>query len=157
MVGWNHWLDGHEFEQAPGFGDRQGSLVCCNAWGRKKLDMTEQPNNNALSHWIFTKILYHYFHVTQEERNGSLEGDMLCRVTQLASGRARILTQEADSKTHPLATALPSRALCTPGWNCLSEDAICSRSLVLSRNSTRGRPFPISSWLLTTFNFQFHR
>ena len=81
MVGWHHWLYGHEFEQAPGFGDRQGSLVCCSGWGRKKLDMTEQPNNNALSHWIFTKILYYYFHVTQEERNGSLEGDMLCRVT----------------------------------------------------------------------------
>ena len=29
MVGWHHWLDGHEFEQAPGAGDGQGSLVCC--------------------------------------------------------------------------------------------------------------------------------
>ena len=25
MVGWHHLLDGHEFEQAPGVGDRQGS------------------------------------------------------------------------------------------------------------------------------------
>ena len=30
MVGWHHWLDGHEFEQAPGIGDGHGSLVCCN-------------------------------------------------------------------------------------------------------------------------------
>ena len=29
-VGWHHWLDGHEFEQAPGFADGQGSLACCN-------------------------------------------------------------------------------------------------------------------------------
>ena len=29
MVGWHHRLDGHEFEQAPGVGDGQGSLVCC--------------------------------------------------------------------------------------------------------------------------------
>ena len=29
MVGWHHWLNGHEFEQAPGVGDGQGSLVCC--------------------------------------------------------------------------------------------------------------------------------
>ena len=29
MVGWHHWLDGHEFEQAPEVGDGQGSLVCC--------------------------------------------------------------------------------------------------------------------------------
>ena len=41
MVGWHHWLDGHEFEQAPGVGDGQGSLVCCSPWGRKELDMTE--------------------------------------------------------------------------------------------------------------------
>ena len=26
MVGWHHWLNGHEFEQAPGVGDGQGSL-----------------------------------------------------------------------------------------------------------------------------------
>ena len=29
MVGWHHCLDGHEFEQAPGVGDGQGSLACC--------------------------------------------------------------------------------------------------------------------------------
>ena len=29
MVGWHYWLDGHEFEQAPGVGDGQGSLACC--------------------------------------------------------------------------------------------------------------------------------
>ena len=34
MVGWHHWLDGHEFEQAPGVGDGQGSL-CCSPWGRR--------------------------------------------------------------------------------------------------------------------------
>ena len=33
MVGWYHWLNGHEFEQAPGVGDGQGSLVCCSPWG----------------------------------------------------------------------------------------------------------------------------
>ena len=44
MVGWRHHLDGHEFEQAPGIGDGQGSLVCCSPWGCKKLVMTEQPN-----------------------------------------------------------------------------------------------------------------
>ena len=33
-VGWHHWLDGHEFEQAPGVGDGQGSL-CCSPWGRR--------------------------------------------------------------------------------------------------------------------------
>ena len=33
MVAWHHRLNGHEFEQAPGVGDGQGSLVCCSPWG----------------------------------------------------------------------------------------------------------------------------
>ena len=44
MVGWHHRLDGHEFEQALGAGDGQGSLVCCSPWGCKELDTTERLN-----------------------------------------------------------------------------------------------------------------
>ena len=44
MVGWHPQLCGHEFEQAPGVGDGQGSLVCCSSWGHKKLDRTEWLN-----------------------------------------------------------------------------------------------------------------
>ena len=35
MVGWHHWLDGHEFEQALGVGDGQGGLACCSPWGHR--------------------------------------------------------------------------------------------------------------------------
>ena len=41
MVGWHHWLNGHEFEQALGVDDGQGGLACCSPWGRKELDTTE--------------------------------------------------------------------------------------------------------------------
>ena len=44
MVGWHHQLNGHEFEQALGIGDGQGSWVCCSPWGCKELDMTERLN-----------------------------------------------------------------------------------------------------------------
>ena len=44
MVGWHCQLNGHEFEQAPGYGEGQGSLACCSPWGRKELDTTEQQN-----------------------------------------------------------------------------------------------------------------
>ena len=44
MVGWHHWLDEHEFEQALGVGDEQGSLACCSPKGCKKLGTTEQLN-----------------------------------------------------------------------------------------------------------------
>ena len=46
MVGWHHQLSGHGFEQAPGVGDGQGSLVCYSPWNGKELDTTEQLNNN---------------------------------------------------------------------------------------------------------------
>ena len=49
MVRWHHRLDGHEFKQAPGVGDGQGSLVCCGPWGYKELDMTERLNWTELN------------------------------------------------------------------------------------------------------------
>ena len=44
VVGWHHWLDGNELEQAPGVGEGQGSLVCCKPWGLKESDTTKQLN-----------------------------------------------------------------------------------------------------------------
>ena len=48
MVGCHHRLNGHEFEQALGDGEGQGSLVCCSSWGCKELDMTECLNNKLI-------------------------------------------------------------------------------------------------------------
>ena len=44
MVGCNHWLYGHEFEQALGVGDGQGSLACCSPWDCKELDWATELN-----------------------------------------------------------------------------------------------------------------
>ena len=44
MDEWHQRLNGHEFEQALGVGDRQGSLACCSPWGGKESDMAEQLN-----------------------------------------------------------------------------------------------------------------
>ena len=52
MVGWHHWLNGHEFEQAARVGDGQGSLVHCSPWGCKESDTAEWLN--------WTDILYIY-------------------------------------------------------------------------------------------------
>ena len=46
MAGWHHWLNGHEFEQALGVGDGQGSLACYSPWGHKESDTTERLDNN---------------------------------------------------------------------------------------------------------------
>ena len=45
MVGWHHWLNGHEFEQTLGRGEGQGGLVCCSIWDLKESDMAERLNN----------------------------------------------------------------------------------------------------------------
>ena len=44
MAGWHHQLDGREFEWTPGVSDGQGGLVCCDSWGHKESDTTEQLN-----------------------------------------------------------------------------------------------------------------
>ena len=44
MAGWHHWLDGRESQWTPAVGDGQGGLVCCDSWGRKESDTTEQLN-----------------------------------------------------------------------------------------------------------------
>ena len=49
MVGWHHWLSGHEVEQTPGDNEGQGSLVCCDSWGRK--------SQTRLSDWTSTTTL----------------------------------------------------------------------------------------------------
>ena len=45
MVGWHHQLDGHEFEQAPGDAEGQGSLMCYSPWGLKEWDTIEGLNS----------------------------------------------------------------------------------------------------------------
>ena len=49
MAGWHHWLSGRESEWTPGVGDGQGGLACCDSWGHKESDMTEQLNWTELN------------------------------------------------------------------------------------------------------------
>ena len=53
MAGWHHRLNGHEFGWTPGVGDVQGGLACCNSWGLKESDMTEQLNWIESHFWVF--------------------------------------------------------------------------------------------------------
>ena len=60
MVGWHHWLNGHEFEQAQGVGDGQGSLECWSSWGCKELDTTEWLNWTDRLPWGSYSVLYSF-------------------------------------------------------------------------------------------------
>ena len=57
MAGWHHWLDGRESEWTPGVGDGQGGLACCDSWGCKESDMTEQLNWTELKIFHDTMLL----------------------------------------------------------------------------------------------------
>ena len=59
MVGWHHWLHGHDLEQTPGDSEGQGSLAFCSPWGSKVLDMTERLNNKL---GIITFVTFPYSH-----------------------------------------------------------------------------------------------
>ena len=54
MVEWHHQLNGHEFEQAPGDSEGQGSLSCYSPWGHKESDMTEQLTNKGILLYVLT-------------------------------------------------------------------------------------------------------
>ena len=54
MVGWYHWLDRQEFEQAPEVGDGQGSLVCCSAWVTKS---QTQLSDWTEVNWVSATVL----------------------------------------------------------------------------------------------------
>ena len=58
MAGWHHWLNGHEYEQAPGVSDGQGGLACCGSWGRKESDTTERLNWTELNHICCSTLLW---------------------------------------------------------------------------------------------------
>jgi len=60
MVGWHHRLNGREFEWTPGVGDGQGGLACCNSWGRKESDTTEQL---IWSDHVYIYISYVYVYI----------------------------------------------------------------------------------------------
>ena len=95
MVGWHHWLHGHEFEQALGDGEGQGSLGHCSPWGHKESDMTERLNwfsyriSRLINMWPrpssisyhFLQTLYH-FSMQPPSLRISGEGYIWCHVPE---------------------------------------------------------------------------
>ena len=56
--GWHHWLNGHESEWTLGVGDGQGGLACCNSWGGKESDTTEQLNWTVINTYFLLSVQF---------------------------------------------------------------------------------------------------
>ena len=81
MVGWHHWLNGHEFEQTQGDSQGQGSLECCSPWGQKESNTTEwlSNKNNQLNKNVLIRMRSLWPNSQPEEPRGpdlSLSGEM---------------------------------------------------------------------------------
>ena len=60
MIGQHHRLDGHEFEQALGVGEGQGSLACCSPWGLKETRLSDWMAEVSL---LFKEVVKYKFKV----------------------------------------------------------------------------------------------
>ena len=120
MVGWHHRLNGHEFEQALGVGDGQGSLACCSPWGRKELDMTERLNWTDMKKTIYICVCITELLCYTVEINRML----WLRYTSIKSvkkkKRMTRLTRGSHSVFQPLSTWEPHHER-RAGGNCPSS------------------------------------
>ena len=152
MVGWHHWLDGHEFEQAPGVGDGQGSLACCSPWGhRARHDwgtelnwVTEQQNSKSFmylftadfepmsSEWL-TSVLHFGAHKAHSH---------MCPPISVTQNHTHLLTRkEARSARAPAYLRTGSHA--APP-SCFAPNALC--------DSVHEEPPALSSPLKSAFS-----
>ena len=77
MVGWRHWLNGHESEQAPGDSEGQGNLACCSLWGHKESDTTEQQQLMCYSTNLIYSSLGIFLKAARDTMNCTLFNVML--------------------------------------------------------------------------------
>ena len=89
MAGWHHRLDGHEFGWTPGVGDGQGGLACCDSWGHKESDMTEQHT------WVNTYILF-CFSGSKRLRNAIADR----KLTRIILSLEKFTLMRKTNKTH---------------------------------------------------------
>ena len=124
MVGWHHRLNRHEFAQAPGDGEEQGSLVCCSPWGRKESDTNDWENNDrrVVRNKAQKEITKHY--------------NYQCFKTQLLLHNCYVTTTLSLSSAEPLFLHMHNM-----------REKVTTRLISLQLEVEEGG-FPMSLWML---------
>ena len=120
MAGWHHWLDEHESEWTPGVSDGQGGMECCDSWGHKELDTSEQLIWYDLMPLIY-EIGLLFFHFPEKSTFFlaiSMKALLTCwflgyRWMGLACGQLRYFAQLFPCSKRPCSLLMDS---CT--WKC---------------------------------------
>ena len=121
MLGWHHWLNGQEFEQALGVGDGQGSLACYSPWDHKQSDRTEQLNwtekiggldRSNIEFFFFFLVCFPFRSVSFSHRWTSLVAQTVKRLptmqeTWVQSLGQDLLEKEMESHSSILAWKIP--------------------------------------------------
>ena len=139
MVGWHHWLNGHEFEQVSGVADGQGSLVCCHPWGCKESKTTERLNWTESGLQFGAGGAKAWSHFLQIQENGML-------LTKRSQVGLTTKPWAVKPTSHPLNPPAPA-ATCkrifpltlplTVGkalWRISKSAAVCSRAGSLAKS-----------------------
>ena len=128
IVGWHHWLNGLESEQAPGDGEGQGRLTCCSPWGLKESYLTEWWNNSknksGQGSWVSTYLWHNILRIIWRIFVESFEKNVrhLSGVLQLEKNIPNVHLIELQ-KSHICIT----RNICSL---CLSGDGYLSSSWI---------------------------
>ena len=78
-VEWHHWLNGREFQEAPGVGDEYGNLVCCNPWGQK--------SQTRLCDWTELNWIYCHYYIVLT--SGGFQGALVVKSPPISVGVIR--------------------------------------------------------------------
>ena len=102
MVWWHHWHNGHELEQAPGVGDRRGSLVCCSPWSRRVrhdwLNWTELITYEGLTYPCQLTIFPNTILLNEESRNRR-KTQHVCKIIGMRRNNNYLRTQRTWKKS----------------------------------------------------------
>ena len=143
MVGWHHWLNGHEFEQTLWDSEGQGNVACCSPCGHKKSDMTWWLNNS--NRYVVVSHFCCFVCVSLLAVLG-----LRCCVQALPSGREWGLCSSCSSWTYRGDFLLQSMSLQHTDFSSCGHEFSCPMACGIFLDQGSNPCLYTGRWVLTT-------